>query len=69
MLVEPVLTEPVLTEPGMNSGAVNPHAIPGLALLAEQAEWPWQTRLHARSAVRYLTHLIALQRQPRHDLP
>ena len=40
------------------------HAVPGLLCLAEQAEWPWQTRLHARSSVQYRTHLLALQRQP-----
>ena len=39
------------------------HAIPGLRHLAEQAEWPWQTRLHARSAVHYRTHLVALARE------
>ena len=38
------------------------HAIAGLARLAEQAGWPWQTRLHDRSAVHYRTHLVALRR-------
>ena len=38
------------------------HAIPGLTCVAEQAGWPWQTRLHERSAVHYRTHLLALQR-------
>jgi SAM-dependent methyltransferase len=37
------------------------HAIPGLTCVAEQAGWPWQTRLHERSAVHYRTHLRALQ--------
>jgi SAM-dependent methyltransferase len=40
----------------------HPQAIPGLALLAEQAGWPWQTRLHDRSTVQYRTHLLALAR-------
>jgi SAM-dependent methyltransferase/uncharacterized protein YbaR (Trm112 family) len=39
------------------------HAIPGLICLAEEAGWPWQTRLHERSAVHYRTHLLALSRQ------
>ena len=38
------------------------YAIPGLALIAEQAEWPWATRLHDRSTVQYRTHLVALRR-------
>jgi SAM-dependent methyltransferase/uncharacterized protein YbaR (Trm112 family) len=38
------------------------HAIAGLTCNAEQAEWPWATRLHARSAVQYRTHLLALRR-------
>ena len=40
----------------------SPHAIPGLSRLAEQAEFPWQTRLHDRSAVHYRSHLMALLR-------
>jgi SAM-dependent methyltransferase/uncharacterized protein YbaR (Trm112 family) len=39
------------------------HAIPGLAVLAEEAAWPWHTRLHERSFVAYRTHLLALARQ------
>ena len=39
------------------------HAIAGLSCLAEQASWPWHTRLHDRSAVQYRTHLLALHRQ------
>jgi SAM-dependent methyltransferase len=39
------------------------HAIPGLACLAEQDAWPWQTRLHDRGAVQYRTHLAALVRR------
>ena len=39
------------------------HAIAGLGLVGEQAEFPWQTRLHQRSAVSYRTHLIALERR------
>jgi SAM-dependent methyltransferase/uncharacterized protein YbaR (Trm112 family) len=38
------------------------HAIPSLEPLAEHAEWPWHTRLHARSSVQYRTHLLALRR-------
>ena len=38
------------------------HAVKGLSRLAEQAGWPWQTRLHDRSAVHYRTHLLALRR-------
>ena len=39
------------------------HAVPGLVCVAEQAGWPWQTRLHERSAVHYRTHLLALRRE------
>ncbi len=39
------------------------HAIPGVEILAQQANFAWHTRLHARSAVHYQTHLVALQRQ------
>lgn len=38
------------------------HAVTGLALRAEQADFPWHTRLHERSAVQYRTHLLALAR-------
>jgi SAM-dependent methyltransferase len=41
-----------------------PHAVAGLSWLAEEAAWPWQTRLHARSAVSYRTHLVAAGRDP-----
>lgn len=44
-------------------GGETGHAIAGLGLVGEQAEWPWQTRLHQRSAVSYRTHLIALERR------
>jgi SAM-dependent methyltransferase/uncharacterized protein YbaR (Trm112 family) len=38
------------------------HAIEGLSLSAEQADFPWHTRLHQRSAVVYSTHLTVLSR-------
>jgi SAM-dependent methyltransferase len=38
----------------------HPQSVPGLALIGEVAGWPWQTRLHDRSAVQYRTHLLAL---------
>jgi SAM-dependent methyltransferase len=44
-------------------GGAPEHAIPGLACLAEQSDFPWQTRLHERSAIHYRTHLLALRRQ------
>jgi SAM-dependent methyltransferase/uncharacterized protein YbaR (Trm112 family) len=45
------------------SGApADSHAIATLTCSAEEAGWPWQTRLHDRSAVHYRTHLIALSR-------
>lgn len=34
----------------------------GLDLVAEDQNWPWHTRLHARSTVQYRTHLTALRR-------
>ena len=33
-----------------------------LRVLGEDPAWPWQTRLHARSSVQYLTYLLALAR-------
>ena len=59
---------------GPNAGAGEPflrslltpggheQAIAGVAVQAEQPDWPWQTRLHDRSAVQYRTHLLALAR-------
>jgi SAM-dependent methyltransferase/uncharacterized protein YbaR (Trm112 family) len=40
----------------------SPGGVAGLVRLAEQAEFPWHTRLHARSSVSYRTHLVALRR-------
>lgn len=40
----------------------HPQAVAGLRIQAEVAAWPWQTRLHDRSAVLYRTHLLALVR-------
>lgn len=40
-----------------------PHAIASLSCRAEEAGWPWQTRLHDRSTVLYRTHLLALTRR------
>ncbi len=42
--------------------AAHPQSVTGLALLGEDTDWPWQTRLHDRAAVRYVTHLLALRR-------
>lgn len=39
-----------------------PNSVPGLRCHAEDTHWPWQTRLHDRSLVRYRTHLLALTR-------
>lgn len=38
----------------------HPQAVPGLRLIAEEADWPWHTRLHDRSTVLYRAHLLAL---------
>ena len=38
----------------------HPQAVPGVRITAEDTDWPWQTRLHDRSAVLYRTHLLAL---------
>jgi SAM-dependent methyltransferase/uncharacterized protein YbaR (Trm112 family) len=40
----------------------HPQSVPGLALLAEEAGFPWQTRLHDRATVSYRSHLLALRR-------
>jgi SAM-dependent methyltransferase/uncharacterized protein YbaR (Trm112 family) len=34
----------------------------GFSRLAEDADWPWQTRLHDRASVQYRTYLLALER-------
>ena len=54
---------------GPHGGAAEPqmHALlaglPGWRLLAEETDWPWQTRLHARSCVSYRAHLLAVGRE------
>ena len=40
----------------------HPQAVAGLRILAEDAAFPWQTRLHDRASVSYRTHLVALGR-------
>ena len=40
----------------------HPQSVPGLRLLGEVLDWPWQTRLHDRGAVLYRAHLLALER-------
>lgn len=35
-----------------------------LCLVAEELDWPWQTRLHDRAVVLYRAYLLALQRAP-----
>ena len=46
----------------------HPQSVPGVRLLAEQADFPWHTRLHARSTVLYRAHLLALEAiGPRQD--
>ena len=39
------------------------NAVEGLALVAEDAGFPWHTRLHERSTVTYSTHLLALEKR------
>lgn len=38
----------------------HPQAVRGVRIVAEDTDWPWQTRLHDRSTVLYRTHLLAL---------
>ncbi len=40
----------------------HPRSVPGLKLIGEELDWPWQTRLHDRSSIQYRSHLVALQR-------
>lgn len=40
----------------------HPQSVPGLRIIGEIADWPWQTRLHERSSVQYRAHLLALTR-------
>jgi SAM-dependent methyltransferase len=44
------------------SAGAHPQSVTGLHLCGEVANWPWHTRLHDRAAMRYETHLLALQR-------
>ncbi|WP_149536283.1 class I SAM-dependent methyltransferase [Siccirubricoccus phaeus] len=54
---------------GTMAGAAEPllrslvTAQPGLAIQGEDLAFPWQTRLHDRSAVAYRAHLLAASRQ------
>ena len=45
------------------SAGEHPQSVAGLRLLAETQAWPWHTRLHDRSSVSYLSHLLALARR------
>jgi SAM-dependent methyltransferase len=40
----------------------HPQSVPGLRILGEVANWPWQTRLHDRGTVSYRSHLLAVAR-------
>lgn len=40
----------------------HPQSVAGLAVIGEDLDWPWQTRLHDRSSVQYRSHLLALER-------
>jgi SAM-dependent methyltransferase/uncharacterized protein YbaR (Trm112 family) len=40
--------------------AAHPQSVSGLAVLGEEAGFPWHTRLSDRASVRYLSHLLAL---------
>ena len=54
--------EPALLD--LIAGGTHPRAVHSLRLCAEQRDWPWQTRLHARASVAYRTHLMAMRRIP-----
>ena len=41
----------------------HPHSVPGLTMLAEDAAFPWHTRLSDRATVRYMSHLLAAVRR------
>jgi SAM-dependent methyltransferase/uncharacterized protein YbaR (Trm112 family) len=45
----------------LTAGA-HPQSVSGLRVLAEEAAWPWQTRLHERSTISYRSHLLAVAR-------
>ena len=50
---------------GADGGAAEPRLralLGALRVLGEVATFPWATRLHARSAVAYRSHLLAAQR-------
>jgi SAM-dependent methyltransferase/uncharacterized protein YbaR (Trm112 family) len=53
---EPVLRS--LLTPG-----AHPLAVPGVRILAEVADCPWQVRLHDRSTVHYQAHLLVAEKQ------
>jgi SAM-dependent methyltransferase len=39
----------------------HPQSVPGVRILAEDADWPWHTRLHDRATVAYRIHLLAAE--------
>lgn len=41
----------------------NPSRVNGLKLLAEKEEEPWAVRLHERSVMKYLVHLLGVQKE------
>ena len=41
----------------------NPSRIDGLKLIAEKEAEPWNVRLHERSVMKYLVHLLAVQKE------
>ena len=52
--------EPFLRD--LLTAGAHPQSVPGLSVLAEAADFPWQTRLHERASVSYRSHLLALGR-------
>jgi SAM-dependent methyltransferase/uncharacterized protein YbaR (Trm112 family) len=54
--------EPILRR--LLTSAAHPQSIHGLELLAEADDVPWTVRLHERSAMSYLVHLLVARKRP-----
>jgi SAM-dependent methyltransferase/uncharacterized protein YbaR (Trm112 family) len=53
-------SEPVLR--ALLSPGAHPLAVPDVRVTAEAADCPWQVRLHERSTVQYLAHLVVAEK-------
>lgn len=55
-------SEPLLR--ALLTEGAHPQSVPGLEIIGEDEDVPWQTRLHDRSSVSYRAHLLAVEARP-----